>query len=110
MLSTIQSNMRKLRHVVLFKFRETSAQKTIDALHQEFIHLGKSLTFIQDFEWGYNDSPEDLHQGLTHCYILTFFSEADRDTKYTPNPLHQTFVSNLQPHLEKVLVVDYWAN
>ena len=58
---------------------------------------------------GLNDSPEDLHQGFTHCYMLTFKSEEDRDSIYTPHPKHQAFVASLQPHLDKVFVVDYWT-
>jgi hypothetical protein len=37
-----------------------------------------------------------LDQGFTHCFQLTFLSEAFGDL--------------LHPHLNKVLVVDYWAN
>ncbi|MEL6593896.1 MAG: Dabb family protein, partial [Bacteroidota bacterium] len=47
---------------------------------------------------------------FTHCYLLTFASEEDRDSVYTPHPQHQAFVQSLQPHLEKVFVVDYWTN
>lgn len=46
----------------------------------------------------------------THCYMLTFNSEMDTDSIHTPHPDHQAFVASLQPHLEKVFVVDYWTN
>ncbi|MCA9181727.1 MAG: Dabb family protein, partial [Planctomycetales bacterium] len=46
--------------------------------------------------------------GFTHCFLLTFKSEADRDS-YLPHPAHRAFGAALKPHLEKVLVVDYWA-
>jgi hypothetical protein len=42
--------------------------------------------------------------------LLTFDSEEDRDSIYTPHPQHQAFVASLQPHVEKVFVVDYWTN
>jgi hypothetical protein len=35
--------------------------------------------------------------------------EKDRDSIYTPHPKHQEFVASLQPFVEKVFVVDYWA-
>ena len=39
---------------------------------------------------------------------MTFQSEQDRAV-YLPHPAHQAFVAMLSPHLEKVLVIDYWA-
>ena len=72
--------------------------------------MPEAIPVIKDFEWGINDSPEDFHQGFTHCYLLTFASEEDRDSIYAPHPQHQAFVKSLEPHLEKVFVVDYWTN
>ena len=53
-------------------------------------------------------SVENLQQGFTHCFVVTFLSEADR-TKYLPHPAHKEFGKILGPHLDKVLVVDYWT-
>ena len=100
----------QLRHVVLFKFKDEAPPEEVEKIHQAFQNLPKAIPEIQDFEWGFNDSPENFHQGFTHCYLLSFNSENDRDSVYTPHPAHQAFVSSLQPHLEKVFVVDYWAN
>lgn len=106
------SNMKKelLRHVVLFQFKEDSQEHEIRALHLQFIQLGKIVPTIQDFDWGLNDSPETLNQDFTHCYIVSFLSEKDRDQGYTPHPSHQAFVKNIKPHLEKVFVVDFWGH
>ena len=98
-----------LRHVVIFKFKDSSTEADVDRLNQAFNALPEAIPVIKDFEWGLNDSPEDFHQGFTHCYLLTFHSEADRDSVYTPHPAHQAFVASLQDHLEKVFVVDYWT-
>ena len=99
-----------LRHVVIFKFKDESSEEDVNRLNEAFNALADSISVIKDFEWGINDSPEDFHQGFTHCYLLTFGSEEDRDNIYTPHPQHQAFVASLQPHLEKVFVVDYWTN
>lgn len=99
----------KLRHMVIFKFKDEASPEDVERLNQAFNTLADSIPVVQDFEWGLNDSPEDLHQGFTHCYLLTFASEADRDSVYAPHPLHQAFVASLQPHLEKAFVVDYWT-
>lgn len=99
-----------LRHVVLFKFKDESSQEDVIKLNEAFNALPEAIPIIKDFEWGINDSPENLHQDFTHCYLLTFDSEQDRDSIYTPHPQHQAFVASLGPHLEKVFVVDYWTN
>ena len=99
-----------LRHVVIFKFNDDASEEKVEKLNESFNNLQNHIPVIQDFEWGLNDSPEDFHQGFTHCYLLSFKSEEDRDSIYTPHPKHQEFVASLGPYVEKVFVVDYWAN
>lgn len=101
---------RLLRHVVIFKFKDEASEEDVNRLNESFNALADAIPVIKDFEWGINDSPENFHQDFTHCYLLTFASEEDRDSVYTPHPQHQAFVQSLQPHLEKVFVVDYWTN
>ena len=98
-----------LRHMVLFKFKNTAPEKEVQKLNKAFNALQSAIPAIKNFEWGINDSPENFHQGFTHCYLVSFESEEDRDLVYTPHPDHQDFVASLQPFLEKVFVVDYWA-
>ncbi len=97
-----------LRHVVLFKFKETSTAADIKKVEDAFRQLPEKIKEIKGLEWGTNNSPEGLAQGFTHCFFLTFASEADR-AAYLPHPAHKAFGSVLGPHLDKVLVVDYWA-
>lgn len=98
-----------LRHVVLFKFKDTSSAADIKKVEDAFRALSEKLPIIKGFEWGKNNSPENLNQGLTHCFLVTFASEKDRDA-YLPHPEHQAFVEILKPHLDKVTVIDYWAS
>ncbi len=98
-----------LRHVVIFKFNDDASEAEVSKLNDSFNALPDHISAIKDFEWGINDSPEDFHQGFTHCYMLTFNSEKDRDSIYTPHPKHKEFVASLQPYVEKVFVVDYWV-
>lgn len=97
-----------LRHVVLFKFKESATQAQIDAVVKGFGELPQKIDAIHDYEWGTNNSPEDHAKGYTHCFLVTFKSEADRDA-YLPHPAHQAFVKVLLPILDEVHVVDYWA-
>jgi hypothetical protein len=98
-----------LRHVVLFKFKDSSSAADIKKVEDAFRALSSKIPTIKSFEWGKNNSPENLNQGLTHCFLVTFASEKDRDA-YLPHPEHQAFVEVLKPHLDKVTVIDYWAS
>jgi Stress responsive A/B Barrel Domain len=97
-----------LRHVVLFKFKETSSAEDVKAVEDAFRALPSKIKEVKSFEWGKNNSPEGINDGLTHCFFVTFASEKDRET-YLPHPAHKAFVEVLKPHLDKVVVVDYWA-
>ncbi len=98
-----------LRHVVLFKFREDAKEESIARIVAAFMELKNKIPQIASIEWGTNISPEGLSQDFTHCFFVTFHSEADRDA-YLPHPEHQAFGSLLSPYLDKVLVLDYWTN
>ncbi|MDN3688361.1 Dabb family protein [Cyclobacterium jeungdonense] len=97
-----------LRHVVLFSFKDSSSPEDIKKVEDAFIALEDKIPQIRDFEWGVNNSPEGLNKGLTHCFLVTFESEEDREI-YLPHPDHQAFVEVLSPHMEDVTVIDYWA-
>ncbi|GAB4446411.1 MAG: Dabb family protein [Anaerolineae bacterium] len=97
-----------LRHVVLFAFNETAGPEEIHGIEQAFSALPGQIEAIHDFEWGVDVSVEGLSQGFSHCFLVTFLSEADRDS-YLPHPAHQAFVARLQPYLAKALVFDYWS-
>ena len=109
-MEKVEKKEKLLRHVVIFKFKDEASEADVDRLNKSFNALAEAIPVVKDFEWGINDSPENFHQDFTHCYLLTFESEADRDSVYTPHPQHKAFVESLQPHLEKVFVVDYWTN
>ena len=97
-----------LRHVVLFTFKAEATPAQIDELVKAFGKLPSQIKEIHDYEWGTNNSPEGLNKGHTHCFLVTFKSEQDRDV-YLPHAAHQAFVAKLKPLLEDVTVVDYWA-
>jgi hypothetical protein len=105
----MSNETKLLRHVVLFKFKENTATSSVQAIETGFRALALELDIVRSFEWGINNSPEGLSQGFTHCFFLTFASEEDRNA-YLPHPAHQEFVQLLRPHIEKALVLDYWAN
>lgn len=97
-----------LRHVVCFKFKPEATAEQIKQVEEAFVALKGKIPEVADLEWGTNNSPEKLADGFTHCFIVTFKSEADRDA-YLPHPEHKKFVGILRPILEKPFVIDYWT-
>ena len=97
-----------LRHVVLLKFKDDATAEQIRKVEIAFAALPGKVDAIYDLEWGTDVSVEGLQQGFTHCFFVSFRSEDDR-AKYLPHPAHKEFGQILGPHLDKVLVVDYWT-
>lgn len=97
-----------LRHVVALKFKEGTASDEIKKVENAFRDLKKKIPQIAALEWGTNNSPEKHDKGFTHCFILTFKTEKDRDI-YLPHPDHKKFGGILGPVLADVFVIDYWA-
>jgi hypothetical protein len=103
-----QSNpLQLLRHVVLFKFKNGTTTEQIRKIENGCCALPSKISYIYDFEWGTDISVDDRNQGFTHCFIVTFRSEQDRD-KYLPHPAHQELVEFLRPNIDQMLVIDYW--
>ncbi|MCO5238027.1 MAG: Dabb family protein [Chitinophagaceae bacterium] len=107
-ISGTRKEQKMLRHVVLFKFKDNSSADDVKKIEDAFRALPSKIKEVKGFEWGTNNSPENLAQGFTHCFFVSFKSEADRAV-YLPHPAHKAFVDILSPHLDKVLVIDYWA-
>jgi Stress responsive A/B Barrel Domain len=100
---------KELRHVVLFKLKDGVPADSIQLMVNTFKALATKIKSLKRFEFGLNNSPENLNQGFTHCFVLTFISEKDRDA-YLPNPDHKTFVAAYSPIIDKACVVDYWVD
>ncbi len=101
-------HLGKVEHVVMFKFKEGTPPEKIAEIEREFSALRVHIPQIAQYEYGTNVSPEGLDKGFTHCFIVTFNNEADRDA-YLPHPAHKAFVDILKPHLEDVHVIDFVA-
>ncbi len=97
-----------LRHIVLFKFKDDATPEQVKKIEDAFRQLPKRIDTIKDFEWGTDNSPEMIAQGFTHCFVVTFADEKGRGA-YLPHAAHKEFVDLLKPHLDKVLVIDYFA-
>jgi hypothetical protein len=96
-----------LRHVVLFAFKP-DAGDGVRQVEEAFKQLPTQIPQIHSYEWGTDVSVENIQGGFTHCFLLGFATAQDRD-EYLVHPDHQAFGRLVQPLLDKVLVVDYWA-
>ncbi|UCJ09785.1 Dabb family protein [Chitinophaga pendula] len=96
-----------LRHMVLLKFKEEKGKEEVQKVIDAFKALSTKIKEVKALESGINNSPEHLNDGFTHCFFLSFATEADRDS-YLVAPDHVAFVKILKPVLDKVLAFDYW--
>ena len=98
----------EVKHVVVFKYKATATAAQIEEVTQAFKALKNTIPGIVSFEYGVNNSPENLNKGFTHIYLLTFKDAAARD-QYLPHPEHKKFGELLGKLgvLEEPFVVDF---
>jgi lysophospholipase L1-like esterase len=94
-----------VRHIVLFQFKDSVSKIEVDAISDAFNQLQEKIDVITSLESGTNVSPENLTQGYTHAFIVSFANENDRDI-YLPHPAHKAFVKMIDGKLQQVLVFD----
>lgn len=104
----MQNTLGVYRHVVAFKFKDTTTDAQIDQIVKHFGQLQNDIPEIIAYEYGINVSPEGLDQGFTHVFLVTFKDKAGLDV-YLPHPAHKAFVEKVLPLLEQPFVVDYVA-
>jgi hypothetical protein len=98
----------ELLHVVSLKFKPGATPEQIGLVEKSFEGLKQKVPGITSLKWGTNVSPEKHAKGFTHCFVLTFASEKDRDA-YLVHEDHKAFGAVLKPVLEDVFVIDFWA-
>ncbi len=97
-----------LRHIVMYKFKETTTPAQIAEVVEAFKGLPSKIPGVVGFEHGTNISPEGKSEGFTHSFMVTFPDEAARDG-YLVHPAHDAFVAIVRERREKVIVLDYWS-
>lgn len=97
-----------LRHVVMFGFKPEVSSEQVKEVEDAFCKLPEQIDLIKGYEWGTDCSPEGLQKGLTHCFFLTFHTEADRNA-YLVHPAHKAFGKVLGNKASAITVVDYWT-
>ena len=77
-----------LYHVVSLKFKESASPAQIAEVETAFAGLKEKVPGIASLHWGTNVSPEQHSHGYTHCFVLTFPGEKERDA-YLIHPAPQ---------------------
>ena len=98
----------QVKHIVVFKYKSSATVDQIAEVTAAFKNLKGKIPGIVSFEYGTNNSPENLNKGFTHIYLLTFGNAAMRDA-YLPHPEHKKFGELLSRLgvLEEPFVVDF---
>jgi hypothetical protein len=111
-----------LRHIVLFQYSEATTPQQRQETEQRFHSLAESKRqgrrYIASIESGVQNSPEGLHRGLEHGFIVTFESEGDRNyylgeplitNPACYDPIHHEFKRFVVQHVSPtgVLVFDF---
>jgi len=99
---------KTLYHVVSLKFKPEATPEQIKAIETAFAELKTKVPGVVTLAGGTDVSPEKKSKGFTHCFVLTFASDKDRDA-YAVHPAHKAFGAMLGPIIADVMVVDFWA-
>lgn len=97
-----------LRHAVYFAFKESASDADIQSVVDTFAALEQSIPSITGFETGINNSPENLNDEFTHCFLVTFADEQGLQS-YLPDPGHRGLVEMATPFTANLFVVDYFG-
>jgi hypothetical protein len=106
-LQRMDSSSSVYRHIVMFAFKSNATPAQVQTVVDAFAALKLQIPSILEFEHGVNESPENLNDGFTHMFTMTFSSREAFEGSYLHEPAHQAFVKGLDGLLEKALVVDF---
>jgi hypothetical protein len=107
-ISAADSPGKVLRHIVMYKFKDTATPAQVQEVVAAFAGLPKKVDTIIGYEAGTNVSQEGKSDGFTHVFVVTFKDEAGLAT-YLKHPAHDAYVQVVKDKREKVVVFDYWA-
>jgi hypothetical protein len=98
--------MAKVKHIVLLKFKDGTSEEQIGKFWDDLLDLSESISGIDDYVSGNNNSSEGRAQGLTHGFIMTFADAAARDA-YVVHPDHQKFVAGAMESVDNAVIFDF---
>ena len=102
--------MPEVKHVVLLRLKPTTSREEIAEIFEGLDDLVGKIPGLMDVCGGPYSSPEGLHKGFTHGFVMTFADAASRDG-YLPHPDHEVvkekIVKCLGAGLADVIAFDF---
>ncbi|HEY3963207.1 MAG TPA: Dabb family protein [Planctomycetaceae bacterium] len=102
--------MSQCKHIVLLRFSPQTPREDIAEIFEAVDDLQDKIPGIVDVCSGPYESPEGLHKGFTHAFIVTFADVESRDA-YLEHPAHepvqQMIVEAVSGNLDDVLAFDF---
>jgi hypothetical protein len=88
-----------IHHLVLLKLKKGTTAQRVAEVFAELAGLQGKIPGLLSFAGGPYSSPEGLHRGFTHGFVMTFRDARARDA-YLPHPEHETVKESILPLLE----------
>lgn len=102
--------MPQLKHLVLLKFRPTTDRARIAEIYEALDELPDKIPGLLEVVGGPYNSPEGLHRGFTHAFVMTFADQFARDV-YLGHPDHEAvkhlILEELDGGADGVLAFDF---
>jgi hypothetical protein len=81
--------MSQYKHLVLLRFAPQTSREAIAEIFEALDDLQEQIPGIVEIASGPYESPEGLHKGFTHAFVVTFADVEARDA-YLEHPAHET--------------------
>ncbi len=91
--------MPHVKHVVLLRLKRETPPARVRELFAAIAGLRDKVPGVLDFSGGPYSSPEGLHKGFTHGFVMTFTDAASRN-RYLTHPDHETVKTMIVPELD----------
>lgn len=91
--------MARVKHVVVLRYRRDIPPEKVREIFAALDKLRRQVPGLLDFSGGSYSSPEGLHKGFTHGFVMTFADEASRNG-YLAHPDHEAVKALIIPWLD----------
>lgn len=102
--------MPEIKHMVLLRLKPSTTRETIADIFEGLDDLVGKIPGLKDVCGGPYSSPEGLHKGFTHGFVMTFADAESRDV-YLTHPDHEVvkekIVTCLAAGLGDVIAFDF---
>lgn len=95
-----------IKRVVLFTFKPGTLDTSVNQFFAELSKLRNTVQGVEDFVSGPYSSEDNLNQGYTYAFVMTFRDDKARKA-FGDDPGHQKTVGSMTDSFDKVLAFDF---